>query len=200
MAATAQQIEAIAQRRIEAHRNPRGPFEYPLNDGRTIQVVERKTHDNSTVVAYTDITEYRRRQDALTLIVGNRPEGRSFLDAAAKALAVGLGYRWAGIAELGRGRSARRAFWRSGPMDSRSHRSPSRWPARPAAIAMRWRQDPGRPRPRTGAVPAGQMAGPVGGGRLSGRRLLRRDMARPSAMSSPSTTSPICVGPSRIRS
>jgi signal transduction histidine kinase/PAS domain-containing protein len=103
-----QQMEAIAQRRLDAHRDPRGPFEYALSDGRTIQVVERKTHDNSTVVAYTDITEYRRRQDALTLIVGNRPEGSSFLDAAAKALAVGLGYRWAGIAELGHdGREAR---------------------------------------------------------------------------------------------
>ena len=111
-----QQIEATAQRRLDAHRDPRGPFEYALSDGRTIQVVERKTHDNSTVVAYTDITEYRRRQDALTLIVGNRPGGGSFLDAAAKALAVGLGYRWAGIAELGHdGREARMlAFWADG--------------------------------------------------------------------------------------
>jgi signal transduction histidine kinase/PAS domain-containing protein len=111
-----QAIETLARRRLEAHLNPRGPFEYPLSDGRTIQVVERKTHDNSTVVAYTDITEYRRRQDALTLIVGNRPEGRSFLEAAAQALAVGLGYRWAGIAELGRdGREARvLALWADG--------------------------------------------------------------------------------------
>jgi signal transduction histidine kinase/PAS domain-containing protein len=111
-----QQADAIAERRLAAHRDPRGPFEYTLNDGRTIQVVERKTHDNSTVVAYTDITEYRRRQDALTLIVGNRPEGETFLDAAAKALAVGLGYRWAGIAELGRGGGEARmlSFWADG--------------------------------------------------------------------------------------
>jgi signal transduction histidine kinase/PAS domain-containing protein len=111
-----QAIEALAKRRLEAHRHPREPFEYSLSDGRSIQVVERKTHDNATVVAYTDITEYRRRQDALTLIVGNRQEGRSFLDAAAKALAVGLGYRWAGIAELGRdGRDARvLALWADG--------------------------------------------------------------------------------------
>jgi PAS domain-containing protein len=111
-----EQVEATARRRLAMHRSPHEPFEYALSDGRIIQVVERKTHDNSTVIAYTDITEYRRRQDALTLIVGNRPEGETFLDAAAKALAVGLGYRWAGIAELGHGgREAHMlSFWADG--------------------------------------------------------------------------------------
>jgi signal transduction histidine kinase len=109
-------MELVAQRRLHDHRNPRGPFEYSLSDGRSIQVVERKTHDNSTIVAYTDVTEYRRRQDALTIIVGNRPEGGSLLDAAAQALAVGLGYRWAGVAELSRdGREARMmSLWADG--------------------------------------------------------------------------------------
>jgi signal transduction histidine kinase len=111
-----EQIEATARRRLAMHRNPDGPFEYALSDGRIIQVVERKTHDNSTVIAYSDITEYRRRQDALTLIVGNRSEGGSLLDATAKALAVGLGYRWAGIAELrDGGREARMlSLWADG--------------------------------------------------------------------------------------
>jgi signal transduction histidine kinase/PAS domain-containing protein len=111
-----EEIEATAERRLAEHHNPTGPSEYTLFDGRTIQVVERKTHDGSTVAAYSDITEYRRRQDALTLIVGNRADGRSFLDAAAHALAVGLGYRCAGIAQRSAdGREARiLAYWENG--------------------------------------------------------------------------------------
>jgi signal transduction histidine kinase/PAS domain-containing protein len=111
-----EEIEATAARRLKEHRNPVGPSEYRLFDGRTIQVVERKTHDGSTVTAYSDITEYRRRQDALTLIVSNRADGRSFLEAAAHALAVGLGYRCAGIAQRSADGSEARVlgFWEGG--------------------------------------------------------------------------------------
>ena len=109
-------VAATLERRMAQHRNPGEPGQFETDDGSIIQVVEHRAHDGSTVCAYSDITEFRRRENALTLIVSNQPGARSFLDAAAQALAVGLGYRWAGIAErLPDGKHARTlAAWDSG--------------------------------------------------------------------------------------
>lgn len=59
-------VEAIGrgeewiQERVRQHRNPRGPFEELLNDGRWFQVNEYKTQDGGIVVIRTDITARKR--------------------------------------------------------------------------------------------------------------------------------------------
>lgn len=54
----------LAQR-IARYRNPAGPFAQRLNDGRWIQVNERKTADGGTVAIYSDITPLKEREIAL---------------------------------------------------------------------------------------------------------------------------------------
>ena len=59
------------------------------------------------------MAEYRRREDALALLLGHPDDGSSIFETGARALALGLGYRWAGIGQIvDGGRSGRLlAFW-----------------------------------------------------------------------------------------
>jgi two-component system, cell cycle sensor histidine kinase PleC len=111
-----EEIEASAETRLAAHRAPEGPRELRLADGRYVQIVERRMSDGSTVCVWTDITDLWRHENALEIIVGHRSSGSSFLQAAGQALAVGLGCRWAGVAELlPDGRQARLlSYWSDG--------------------------------------------------------------------------------------
>src|SRR5918994_1662048 len=53
------------EERIARHRQPSGPFLQPQRDGRWIQISERKTQDGGTVGVFTDVTELKRREEAL---------------------------------------------------------------------------------------------------------------------------------------
>jgi signal transduction histidine kinase len=53
-------VERIMQRR----REPQGPRERPLADGRWLQVSERRTQDGGLVAIYADITERKRAEEA----------------------------------------------------------------------------------------------------------------------------------------
>lgn len=88
--------DAIVQR-IAQHRNPSGPLVQSLADGRFIQVVEHRMADGGTAGVWTDITEVKRREEALALVIGSRRTAEDFLKIAVKALALGLGYRWAQV-------------------------------------------------------------------------------------------------------
>jgi signal transduction histidine kinase len=99
-AGSPQEVEAHVRFRLEMHQRRQGAHEQRLADGRCLQIVERPLPDGSTLGVWTDITDLRRQEDALSIIVGHRSLGMCFLTAAARALAVGLGCRWAGTAEL----------------------------------------------------------------------------------------------------
>jgi diguanylate cyclase (GGDEF)-like protein/PAS domain S-box-containing protein len=51
--------------RIASHRDPTGPREMPLRDGRWLSASEFRTAEGGTVGIYTDITEAKRRQCAI---------------------------------------------------------------------------------------------------------------------------------------
>ncbi len=55
--------------RIERHRNPTGPYEAQLPDGRTLQINEFKTHAGGTAIIRTDITERVEAEGAASRLV-----------------------------------------------------------------------------------------------------------------------------------
>ena len=56
--------EAWIEARLRRHRNPQGAMEVRFDD-RWVQIGERRTADGGTVAIYSDITDVKRRQDAL---------------------------------------------------------------------------------------------------------------------------------------
>ena len=89
--------EDYLSQRLALHRNLPSQHEQWVADGRWIHITERRTADGGTILLSTDISRLKRRDEALSILVRSRRERRSFLDAAAEALATGLGYRWSGI-------------------------------------------------------------------------------------------------------
>jgi PAS domain S-box-containing protein len=53
------------RRRLAMHRNPAGPHDYQLGDGRWMKISDRRTQDGGIVGIYTDITELKSRQAEL---------------------------------------------------------------------------------------------------------------------------------------
>ncbi|HSA80238.1 MAG TPA: EAL domain-containing protein [Geminicoccaceae bacterium] len=58
-------VEAWLAERLAHRRTPRGPWEMQLRDGRWLAVSEFGTQDGGTVEIYSDVTESKRRQQAL---------------------------------------------------------------------------------------------------------------------------------------
>ena len=58
-------IQQWLEERMARHRQPLGPFEQPLCDGRWLQISEYKTQDGESVGIYTDITERKQVEEAL---------------------------------------------------------------------------------------------------------------------------------------
>lgn len=84
--------EAWIQRRLEAHRNPQGPIEQKLQDGRWIRLEERRTHDGGTVGFRTDITELKQREFALEKLAEQEQRARKLLYDAVEAAPDGFVY------------------------------------------------------------------------------------------------------------
>ena len=58
-------VEDWIQKRLDQHRNPTGPIEQRLRDGRWLRVEERRTAEGGIVGIWTDITEQKRIEEAL---------------------------------------------------------------------------------------------------------------------------------------
>jgi signal transduction histidine kinase len=55
--------------RVDHHRKPAAPFEYPLSDGRWLEIRERRTREGGIVGIYTDITRRKLAEDQLRRMV-----------------------------------------------------------------------------------------------------------------------------------
>ncbi len=62
-------LESWIERILRHRREPKGPRERPLADGRWLQINERRTSDGGLVALYTDITEVKRRESQLAELV-----------------------------------------------------------------------------------------------------------------------------------
>ena len=65
--------EAWIAQRLEAHRNPAGPFERRLKSGRIIRVTEHRTADGGIVSLGVDVTELREKERRLSDLVAAVP-------------------------------------------------------------------------------------------------------------------------------
>ena len=68
--------EAWIADRLAAHRDPRGPRELRLSNGRWVKTSERKTGDGGVVGVYTDITELKEREVQLGELVDSLAQAR----------------------------------------------------------------------------------------------------------------------------
>ena len=65
VASAAGRLEQWISERLASHRNPAGPIEFQMNDGRWLQIDEHQTQEAGTIGIYTDITELKRREREL---------------------------------------------------------------------------------------------------------------------------------------
>lgn len=89
--------EAWIARRLDPERLNQDR-EYVLGDGRCFQVWEAPSSDGGTVSVWADVTDARRRETALSILVEASLKEESFLESVVQAMAVRAGYRWAGVA------------------------------------------------------------------------------------------------------
>jgi len=82
-----EETKAWIERRVDAHRNPQGPFFGDLPGDRQVQVEEHRTQDGGTVSVYMDITALKNREAeldqaraTLQLVLDNVDQGISMID------------------------------------------------------------------------------------------------------------------------
>jgi signal transduction histidine kinase len=84
-------LESWVGRILQHRRDPGGPRERPLADGRWLQINERRTKDGGLVALYTDITEVKQRERQLAELVDSlavaRDEAMQATEAKSRFLA-----------------------------------------------------------------------------------------------------------------
>lgn len=84
---------------LSKHETAHAPIELLLEDGRWLKGDERRLRDGSWLILWSDVTNQKRRENALSRLLAARYDDGDFAAAAAAALAEGLGYRWGAITE-----------------------------------------------------------------------------------------------------
>jgi len=78
------------QKRLKHHRNPKTPFVQQLQDGTWIRITERKTENHGTVAIYSDITEIKQHEQALSQAIIERDNTLGNLQAVMDAIDYGI--------------------------------------------------------------------------------------------------------------
>jgi signal transduction histidine kinase len=78
-------VDAWVEKRLERHRNPRGPHLQRRSNGRWIQISERKTADGGTVAVYSDVTALKRSEAELASLVHELQAARDQAMEASRA-------------------------------------------------------------------------------------------------------------------
>jgi len=77
--------DAWVAERLARYRSPRGPFVQQLDDGRWLQVSERKIEEIGTVAVYTDITSLKEAEAEMTEAMRAAREARTAAEEASHA-------------------------------------------------------------------------------------------------------------------
>ncbi len=78
-------MEEWLQDRLRRHKDPPGPYEYALADGRWLRVSEHKTEEGGIVGVFTDITDLKSREAQLAELVEHLEEARDQAMQATRA-------------------------------------------------------------------------------------------------------------------
>lgn len=104
-------IDEIVAQRL-ARRAETTAFEQDYADGRILQTRETRLASGESLLQWVDVTSFRRRERALSLLIEAGTSGRDVIETAAEALAVALGYRWGGVTQrLDEDRARVLAMW-----------------------------------------------------------------------------------------
>ncbi len=95
-----QQREEMVRKRLSLHRNDYGTREILLRGDQWVQISEHTTESGNVVVSWSDITNQKRRELALSSLLSDPNEAFSVPERAAKAVAVALGCRWGAVVRL----------------------------------------------------------------------------------------------------
>jgi diguanylate cyclase (GGDEF)-like protein/PAS domain S-box-containing protein len=98
-----EELNAFVEARQAFHLEARGSLDIPHRDGQVVRVTERRTKSGSIVSTYFDITDFKRREAAMNMLISAKAEGHSYAEAAALALARGLEFSTAGLSLLNPG-------------------------------------------------------------------------------------------------
>ncbi len=93
-------VEAFVRKRMALHRNGYGTREVQLSNDRWVELTEHETIEGGTVLSWTDLTPVKRREGALASLLEDASNNWSVPERAAKAIAVALGCRWAGVVKI----------------------------------------------------------------------------------------------------
>jgi signal transduction histidine kinase/PAS domain-containing protein len=106
------EIDAFLAERARDFDTPNTGVEFRLPGNRWILVNERRTRAGGLVCTRTDVTEIKRREEALSILL-DHPAGEDTFGVAARALATALGYRFAGVGLISADgqRVELQAFW-----------------------------------------------------------------------------------------
>lgn len=75
-----------------------GSREFRLDDGRWIELSERRIEGGGIIAVVTDISQGRRWEEAMAAMVMDSQDHRPFFEAAAETVAMALDCRWAAVA------------------------------------------------------------------------------------------------------
>ncbi len=73
------------------------PIDLKTDTGRWLRGQEKRLPEGGWLIAWSDITQQKRRESALAKLLAGDPERNDFFAVAAEALASGLGCRWGGV-------------------------------------------------------------------------------------------------------
>ncbi len=93
-------IEVFVRKRMSLHRNGYGTREVKLSNERWVELTEHETIEGGTVISWMDLTPVKRREKALASLLEDATNNWSVPERAAKAIAVALGCRWAGVVKI----------------------------------------------------------------------------------------------------
>ncbi|WP_162906659.1 PAS-domain containing protein [Algihabitans albus] len=104
-------VEELVTERLSKRDHANG-FERDYADGRVLQTSETRLESGERLLQWMDVTNFRRRERALSLLIEARASERDEIGTAAKALTVALGYRWGAVVQrLDRDRARVLAMW-----------------------------------------------------------------------------------------
>jgi diguanylate cyclase (GGDEF)-like protein/PAS domain S-box-containing protein len=94
------ELNDFIEKRLAFHLEASGSIDMPHRDGQVVRVAERRTKSGGIVSTYFDITEFKRRETAMNMLISAKVEGHNYAEAAAMALAKGLEFHTAGLSLL----------------------------------------------------------------------------------------------------